>query len=100
MGNFFIGGFDLFQRFSGENVSVELKKIPLASGRNFLFYAKEVWLVICVGNGDQYRFRIKDVKWSRKCLKGLVLKFKCGNHCYSQVVGIIYHVTKRSCSAL
>ena len=30
----------------------------MASGRNFVFSAKEqVWLVICVGNRAQYRFR-------------------------------------------
>ena len=47
----------------------------MASGRNFIFYAKEqVWLVICMGNGDQYRFRIKYVEWGRKSLKGLDLK--------------------------
>ena len=52
---------------------VELKKIlPMASGRNFVFYAKEqVCLVICVGNR---RFRIKDVEWGRKCLNDLDLK--------------------------
>ena len=47
----------------------------MASGRNFIFYAKEqVWFVICVGNRAQDRFRIKDVEWGRKCLKGLDLK--------------------------
>ena len=47
----------------------------MASGRNFVFSAKEqVWLVICVGNRAQYRFRIKDVGWDRKNLKGLDLK--------------------------
>ena len=47
----------------------------MVSGRNFVFYAKEqVWLVICVGNRAQYRFRIKEVEWGRKCLKGLDLK--------------------------
>ena len=36
----------------------------MASGRNFVFYAKEqVWLVICVGNAI-YGF-IKDVEWGR-----------------------------------
>ena len=55
---------------------VELKKmLPMASGRNFVFYAKElVWFVICVGNRAQYRFRIKDVEWGRKCLNDLDLK--------------------------
>ena len=47
----------------------------MVSVRNFVFYAKEkVWLVICVGIQAQYRFRIKDVEWGRKCLKGLDLK--------------------------
>ena len=47
----------------------------MAWGQNFIFYAKEkVWLVICMGNRAQYRFRIKDVEWGRKCLKGLDLK--------------------------
>ena len=48
----------------------------MASGRNFVFSAKEqVWLVICVGNRAQYHgFRIKDVGWDRKNLKGLDLK--------------------------
>ena len=44
----------------------------MASGRNFVFYAKEqVCLVICVGNR---RFGIKDVEWGRKCLNDLDLK--------------------------
>ena len=47
----------------------------MASGRVFVFYAKEqVWFVICVGNRAQYRFRLKEVEWGRKCLKGLDLK--------------------------
>ena len=47
----------------------------MVSGRNFVFSAKEqVWLVICVGNRAQYRFRIKEVEWGRKCLKGLDFK--------------------------
>ena len=47
----------------------------MASGRVFVFYAKEqVWFVICVGNRGQYRFRTKEVEWSRKCLNGLDLK--------------------------
>ena len=45
----------------------------MVSCRNFVFYAKEqFWLVICVGNRAQ--FRIKEVEWGRKCLKGLDLK--------------------------
>ena len=49
----------------------------MASGRNYsVFYAKEqLWLVICVGNLAQYRFRIKDMEWGGKCLKGLDLKY-------------------------
>ena len=37
----------------------------MASGRKFLILCKGegLWLFICMGNGDQYRFRIKDVKW-------------------------------------
>ena len=55
----------LISTFLRENFSVELKKIlSMASGRNFVFYAKEqVWLVICVGNAI-YGF-IKDVEWGR-----------------------------------
>ena len=55
---------------------VELKKmLSMASDGNFVFYEKEqARFVICVGNRAQYRFRIKEVEWGRKCLNGLDLE--------------------------
>ena len=72
----------------------------------------------CVGNRAQCKFRIKEVEWDRKRLKGLDLKnlkfkfendclthvmseycVRC-NHCYSQVVGNMCLVAMPSCSAL